>query len=110
MIPPYNVQMNAQMPELSISDVKKVAALASLPVSDALAEKFRPQLLSVLGFVGEIGTLDTEGVVETSQVTGLENIYREDVVEESSMFTQKEALQNAKRTHNGYFVVKAVIE
>ncbi len=95
---------------LSVADVKKVAGLAGLPVSEELAEKFRSQLLSVLGYVGRIGELDTEGVVETSQVTGTENIFREDVVEESRMFTQEEALQNAKRTHDGYFMVKAVFE
>ncbi len=95
---------------LTTQDVQRVAGLAGLPVSEALAEKLRPQLLSVLGFVGEIGTLDTEGVPETSQVTGLENIYREDVVDSSRTFTQEEALANAKRTYNGYFVVKAVFE
>jgi len=44
------------------------------------------------------------------QVTGLENATREDEVQEERMFTQEEALRNAPRTHNGYFVVDQILD
>lgn len=111
MIFPYNAAMNAEHSvTISVGEVKKVAGLASLPITDAQAEKFGPQLTSVLGYVAKVQSLDTEGIEETSQVTGMENVFREDVVDSSRTFTQTEALQNAKKTHNGYFVVPAVFD
>jgi Asp-tRNA(Asn)/Glu-tRNA(Gln) amidotransferase C subunit len=38
------------------------------------------------------------------------NVLREDVVEEKRMFTQEEALSNAKKTHQGFFVVDQLID
>ena len=94
---------------ISLADVKNVAHLAKLPVSDALLEKFHTQIGSVLGYMSRIQSLPTDSVEETSQVTGLENVFREDVVDRARMFSQEEALANAKRVHEGYFVVGALI-
>jgi aspartyl-tRNA(Asn)/glutamyl-tRNA(Gln) amidotransferase subunit C len=94
----------------TIIDVAHIVALANLQITDAQKEKFSSQLSSVLGYISKIQSLNTEGVVETAQVTGLTNVFREDIIDEKRTFTQKEALQNAKRTHNGYFVVPAVFE
>ncbi|MBI5620037.1 Asp-tRNA(Asn)/Glu-tRNA(Gln) amidotransferase GatCAB subunit C, partial [Candidatus Gottesmanbacteria bacterium] len=58
----------------------------------------------------KIQTLDTSNVPETSQVTGSENVFRDDEVDAGRILTQEEALSNAKRTHNGFFVVKSVFE
>ena len=63
-----------------------------------------------VAYVSKLQELPTDGVIETSQVTGLENVMREDVVDESRMFSQVEALKNATHTHNGFFVVDAVLE
>lgn len=90
--------------------VSHIATLANLPMSSAQATALAPQLDSVLEYTKQVGELDTDGVEETSQVTGLENILREDVIDPTRMFTQKQALANAVRTANGYFVVPAVFE
>ncbi|PWU23573.1 Asp-tRNA(Asn)/Glu-tRNA(Gln) amidotransferase GatCAB subunit C [Candidatus Cerribacteria bacterium 'Amazon FNV 2010 28 9'] len=87
-----------------------IAHLANLPLTPDQIEKYAPQLNSVLEYTQQASMLSTDGVAETSQVTGLENILREDVVERSRMFTQEEALSNAHRTHNGYFVVPALLQ
>ena len=94
----------------TIIDVAHIAALANLQITDAQKEKFSSQLSSVLGYMAKIQSLNTQGVVETAQVTGLTNVFREDSIDEKRTFTQEEALQNAKRTYNGYFVVPAVFE
>ena len=52
--------------------------------------------------------VDTKGVEITSQVTGLENVTRND--KESPCLSQDETLSNAKDKHNGLFKVKAVLE
>lgn len=95
---------------LTLDDVRHVAKLAHLTLTDEQLELFRSQLSSVLEYMSKIQTLDTKNVVETSQVTGLENVFREDVVEEARMLSQDQALSNAKRKHNGYFVVDALFE
>lgn len=95
---------------LTIEDVKHIAKLANLRLSDKQISKLTPQFISVLDLVSKIQILNTEGVEETSQVTGLENVFREDMVDEKRMLTQDEALSNAKKKHNGYFMVDAIFE
>lgn len=92
------------------SDVKHIAKLANLNLSDAQIDKITPQFTSVLDLVSKIQKLNTENVPETSQVTGQENVFREDVVDNKRILTQDEALSNAKNKHNGYFVVNAIFE
>lgn len=90
--------------------VQKVAKLANLSLTPQQEQKFSKQLSGVIDYVSKISRLDTADVPETSQVTGMENVFREDVVEEKRMLTQEEALSNAKKKHNGYFVVPAIFE
>lgn len=95
---------------VSPSDVKKVAALANLPLSDKEVTELTDAFKKTLDVVNELQKLDTKNVQPTSQVTGLENVMREDTVDTSRMFSQEEALANAPRKHNGYFVVDQVLE
>lgn len=95
---------------LENKDIKHLAQLANLELSDQELEKLSPQFSSILDLVSKIKKLNTANVPETSQVTGLENVLREDVVDESRILTQAEALSNAKNTQNGYFVVDAIFD
>ncbi|MEK7577423.1 MAG: Asp-tRNA(Asn)/Glu-tRNA(Gln) amidotransferase subunit GatC [Patescibacteria group bacterium] len=95
---------------LSIDDIKKIAKLANIPISEKQSEELIKQVGVTVAYVSKLQELPTDGVIETSQVTGLENVMREDVVDESRMFSQVEALKNATHTHNGFFVVDAVLE
>lgn len=97
-------------PVLSSADIDHLARLANLPLSKEEAEKLKKQVGITVQYVSQLQTLPTDDVIETSQVTGLENVYREDEVDASRTFTQEQALGNSKRTHNGFFVVDAVFE
>lgn len=88
-------------------DVKHVAKLANLPLKDEEVDKFENQLSSILDYIKKLQEVDTSKVEETSHVTGLENVLRED--ETRSSLSQEEALSNAKDKHNGMFKVKAVL-
>ena len=90
--------------------VQKVAKLANLTITPQQEVIFSKQLSSVLGYVSKIRELNTDDIPETSQVTGSENVFREDIVENDRMLTQDEALSNAKKKYNGYFVVPAIFE
>src|SRR5258708_30550663 len=89
-------------------DIKHIAKLANLPISDEKLSKFEKQLEETLLHVDRLQEIDTSKVTGTSEVTNLTNVTREDVIVPS--LTQEEALQNAKKTHNGLFVVPVILE
>lgn len=95
---------------LSKEEILHLAKLAGLIISDSQLEKLPHDLSSVIEYMSKIKMLRTTGVKETSQVTNLKNVFRDDVIEKERMLTQEEALSNAKSTHNGYFKVKALFE
>jgi len=70
---------------LSTEEVKKVAQLARLNLSEEELELYRGQLSSILDYVGQLKEVNTDGVEPTSQVTGLANVTREDIVEKASV-------------------------
>lgn len=91
-------------------DVKHTARLANLQLTNEQTQKLLTSLQSIISYMSKIQNIDTKGVTETSQVTGLENVFREDIVDEKRLLTQKEALSNAKQSHKGFFVVPAIFD
>ena len=102
--------MAKQNSELTLEEISHVADLAKLKLTKEDPEKFRTQLSSILDLVAKLQEVDTAGILPTNQVTNLENVFREDEVDENRILTQEEVLSNAKRIHKGYFVVKAIFE
>jgi len=66
------------MAKISKETVKHIAKLARIKLSDKEVEKFSGQLSSVFEYMEILEEVDTEGVEETSQVTGLENVAEKD--------------------------------
>lgn len=91
-------------------DVQTIAGLAQIPVTDEEKKKLAEGFTTTIAVVEELNKVDVSQVTPTHQVTNLENVYREDVVDESRMFTQEQALANAPRKHDGFFVVNQVID
>ncbi len=90
--------------------VKHIAQLAHIPITDQEEKALEVAFEETLVVVNQLKEVDVTGVDPTSQVTGLENVWREDVVRPEDTFTQAEALSNAKKTYQGYFVVPQVID
>jgi len=89
-------------------DVKKVARLSNLTLSENEKKEFEEQLSSVLGYIEKLNTLDTSGIEPTAQVTGLINRTREDE-KTGDCLTQEEALLSAiSKTKNLFKVPKLV--
>ena len=93
---------------LSLEEVKKVAKLARIELTEAEETKFQQQLSEILAYVERLQAVDTAGVVETSQVTGLENVWREDVVDAVSEATRQAALNEAPELEENLIKVKSV--
>ena len=94
------------MAQLKKEEVLHVAKLAKLDLSEAEIEKFTPQHSKIIDYIGELSEVDTNGVEPTSQTTGLENVFRDDEVHESSL-DQTSALSGTDNTYNGFFKVPA---
>jgi aspartyl-tRNA(Asn)/glutamyl-tRNA(Gln) amidotransferase subunit C len=75
--------------KLTKEDVKKIANLARLGLTDEEIERFAPQLTDILSYVALLDEVDTTGVPETCQVTGLASVSREDVVDQSLSTTEE---------------------
>lgn len=88
-------------------NVKHVAKLANLPLSESEEKKFETQLLETLKYIEGLNEVDTKNINPTDHVTGQENVSREDVT--SPSLSQEEALSNTKNKHNGMFKIKAVL-
>ncbi len=91
-------------------DVKRVAALSKLTLRKGEIDKFRKQLASIFKYVNQIGEMKAEGTPETNILGDMNNVFREDVINNTNILSQKEALSCAKKKHNGFFVVKAIFE
>jgi|SRR3989344_28290 len=89
--------------------IKHIAELAALDITQDEGVKLSQQLDETLAYINNLKDLDNlvSQLEPSSQITGLENISRED--EPSPSLSQDEALKNAKATQNGLFKVKGVL-
>lgn len=104
----YNGSMKSAM--ITPSDVDAIAKLANIPVTSEEKKILATGFTKVIGVLEELKTAEVKRVEPVTQVTGLENITREDEIDVTHTFTQKQALANAPKTYNGYFVVSRVLE
>lgn len=96
------------MAKVSKEDVNHLAKLARIALSANEVEQIRTELKDILDYVEKLDSLDTSQLEPTSQVTGLVDVWRPDIVKPSSM-TRKELLRNAPETKDGYIKVKKVL-
>lgn len=96
--------------ELTSQEVRHIAKLAKLTLSEEEIRKFQQQLAKIFDYIDSIGEMKTEQVLETSHPTGSKNIFRQDVVDNSTTLSQKEALKDAPETVKGYFKTKAIFD
>jgi len=94
--------------KLTDEEVRHIALLARLGISDAEVEKFRIQLSDILENFDILSQADTEGLAPTSQSVVLENVYRPD--EAGPSLPVSEVLANAPDQEDNSFKVNAVLE
>lgn len=89
-------------------DIVNIAQLANLTLEKDEIELFQKQISEVFEYVRKLDGVKTENIEPTSQVTGLENVLREDKTAES--LSQDKAISQSTATHNGFFQVKGILE
>jgi len=93
---------------LSVEDVKYVAALSKLTLTDEEIESMRTDLSNIIQSVEKLNQVDTSSVPPTTSILPIENAFREDEVI-PSLPTEK-LLQNAPRRDEEYILVPRIIE
>ena len=96
------------MTDITKDQVKHVAHLARLAITDDEAEKLTEELTAIIGFAEQLNELDTEGVEPTTHVLDMKNVMRKD--EPKPWITQEEALKNAPDKKDGHYRVPAIME
>ena len=87
--------------------VDKIAHLARLELAEDETEKMIEDMSKILGFMAKLNEIDTSGVEPLVYMTDEVNVLREDVVKQE--ITHDEALQNAPKHDDNYFLVAKVI-
>lgn len=95
------------MSQISLDEVKHVANLARLAITEAEADKLTKQLDAIITFAEQLNELDTENVEPTSHVLDIKNILREDVPEQG--LPREEVLKNAPEVMDGQFKVPPIL-
>ncbi|WP_240376042.1 Asp-tRNA(Asn)/Glu-tRNA(Gln) amidotransferase subunit GatC [Bacillus piscicola] len=96
------------MARITKEQVKHVAHLARLSVTEEDVDTFTEQLDAIIGFAEQLNELDTDGVEPTTHVLDIKNVLRED--EERPSFDQETALKNAPDQEDGQVKVPSVLE
>jgi len=78
------------MTQITSDDVQHLAQLSSLQLTSDEASSLRDDLQNIIGYIEQLSELDTTGVEPTYQVTGLQNVWRTDVID--TYGADKEAL------------------
>lgn len=90
------------------SQVRHIAKLARLDLSDDEVRRFAGQLGDILTYVEKLREVDTEGVEPMAHAMPITDVFRSD--EPRTGLTQDHALQNAPAREQGFFKVPAVLD
>lgn len=73
------------MSTITTDDVRHLAQLSNLQLSDDEITSLQTDLANILDYINQLNEIDTSGVEPTYQVTGLENVWRDDAVDASTV-------------------------
>ena len=93
---------------VDVTTVKKVASLARIAITDEDAQRLAPELSNILGWIEQLGEVDTAGVEPMTAVIPNHLRLRDDVVNDGGIRDQ--LMKNAPQGEHGFFTVPKVIE
>lgn len=96
------------MSRITTDEVKHVAHLARLAVTEEDVQKFTGQLDAIITYAEQLNELDTENVDPTSHVLDMKNVMREDISAQG--LPREEVLKNAPEHQDGQIKVPSIIE
>jgi len=96
--------------EMSVTSqqVRHIAKLARIAMSDEELARLEPELNNILGWVDQLAEVNTDGVEPLTAVIEQKLRLRDDVVNDGNI--RDEVLANAPEAQHGFFAVPKVIE
>jgi aspartyl-tRNA(Asn)/glutamyl-tRNA(Gln) amidotransferase subunit C len=88
--------------------VRHIAKLARIAMSEDEIERLAPELNNILGWVEQLGEVDTDGVEPLTAVIDQKLRLRDDIVDDGNV--RDDVLANAPEAQHGFFAVPKVIE
>ena len=89
-------------------DVRYVADLVRLKLTDDEIAELQPQLDHVLSYIAQLNEVNVDGIEPTAHASAVYNVFRADVPRDT--FTQEQATANAPHSGSGLFLVPKVVE
>jgi aspartyl-tRNA(Asn)/glutamyl-tRNA(Gln) amidotransferase subunit C len=93
---------------LDKATVARIATLARIEVPECQQERLAGELSQILGWIEQLGEVDTDGVEPLRAVMPIRPHWRKDEVGDGDR--AEDVLKNAPKSHDGYFVVPKVVE
>jgi aspartyl-tRNA(Asn)/glutamyl-tRNA(Gln) amidotransferase subunit C len=93
---------------LDEATVARIARLARIEVDEARLPGLAQELSNILGWVEQLGEVDTDDVEPLRAVMPIPSRTRDDVVTDGNR--QDDVLKNAPDAHDGFYVVPRVVE
>lgn len=93
---------------ISTDDVKHIAKLSKLYLSEEELEKYTSDLSNIVNFANELSSIDVNGVMPTNHILDIKNVFREDKSDIS--YNREEILKNAPTKEAGCISVPKVME
>lgn len=95
------------MTKITPDEVRRIAALANIGLKGDEVAQYAAELDQIVQFVEQLQQVETEGIPPTDQVTGLVDVWRDDIV--TSEYSRDQLLANAPEQKDGFFKVKRVL-
>jgi len=96
--------------KLTSEEIEKIATLARLELTESEKNMYAEQLSVVFDYIEILNEVNTEGVEETCQVTGLEDVVREDIAQECDEETKQKLIKQFPDKVGNLLKVKAVFD
>ena len=93
---------------VNIATVKKIASLARIAITEEEAARIAPELDNIMGWIEQLGEVDTTDVEPMTAVIANTLRLRDDVVTDGNV--RDAVLSNAPQAEHGFFAVPKVIE
>jgi aspartyl-tRNA(Asn)/glutamyl-tRNA(Gln) amidotransferase subunit C len=93
---------------LDKATVARIAVLARIEVPESQQERLAGELSQIIGWIEQLGEVDTDGVEPMRSVMPIATRRREDEVSDGAR--ADDILRNAPSSQDGYFLVPKVVE
>ena len=98
---------------VDVNTVKRIAGLARIAITDEDAARLAPELDNILGWIEQLGEVDTAGVEPMTAVIPNATRLRDDVIDADPLTgggIRDLLMVNAPQGEHGFFTVPKVIE